>query len=447
MSEFSPFSTSLLARVRPEELKEFFSISEGWYVEYKSQPIPPKDLAKSLSSFANQYGGWLVLGVVENKVDLTAQKFSGLTHEQVANIVQTLRDSSRDCANPEIYYDHRVFDGPIAEIDLPTDKSIVVVHIPQGPEPPYVHIDARIYRRVGDSSAPKPETDQSILERLSSRAHQSRERLKHKVTRVPLTSKGEENNCYLHMTITSDPHEIGGHWFGGTFEEFSETMTRDPIPFDNLFTRAGGFVARQTSKNDPYNRVLTWEFDRHCHSFVTVPVNMLTTESSALASYDNGSSFARLVDPFPALSSRLLDLNQVFKATWAIASRHRELAGKANVYGPFYFKSYIENAWRKVPFLDMPSFLSHIRKFGLPVVQEENVLAPPGTDLKSFAVLSPYPDYFEQTADLDQEINDAVTMTMPIFGALGIPPDFLSGNGEELVAISKFRFVAPSESQ
>ena len=300
MSDYSPFSAPL-AQTTSRELKEFCSISEGWHVEYKSLPIPPKVLAKSLSSFANQYGGWLVLGVVEDKRDLTAQEFPGLTQQQVSNVVQNLRDASRDCVNPEVYYEHRVFDGPIEEIALPAGKSVVVVHVPQGPEPPYVHADARIYRRVGDSSAPKPETDQSILDRLSLRAQQSRERLEDMVTRVPMTSKGEEDNCYLHITITSDPYEISGHRFRGTFEEFSEIMQRDPIPFNNIFTRAGGFVARQTTSNDPYNRLLTWEFDRNCHSFITLPINTLSIQGETLASYNTGTSFAGLFEPIVAI--------------------------------------------------------------------------------------------------------------------------------------------------
>ena len=435
MSDYSPFSAPL-AQTTSRELKRFCSISEGWHVEYKSLPIPPKVLAKSLSSFANQYGGWLVLGVVEDKRDLTAQEFPGLTQQQVSNVVQNLRDASRDCVNPEVYYEHRVFDGPIEEIALPAGKSVVVVHVPQGPEPPYVHADARIYRRVGDSSAPKPETDQSILDRLSLRAQQFRERLEDRVTRVPMTSKGEEDNCYLHITITSDPYEISGHRFRGTFEEFSEIMQRDPIPFNNTFTRAGGFVARQTNSNDLYKRLLTWDFDRSCHSFITLPINTLSIQGETLASYNTGTSFAGLFDRFSPLSYRLLDLNLVFKATWAIAAKQRELAAKADISGPFYFKCYIENIWRKVPFLDMPSFLSHVQKFGVPVVQEEYVLAPPGTDLRSFETLAPHQDYRGQTADGRLEMDDAVRMSMHIFDALGIPRDFFLEAIGELVTLS-----------
>ena len=444
MPDYSPLSAPL-AQAASRELKEFYSTSEGWHVEYKSLPIPPKDLAKSLSSFANQYGGWLVLGVVEDKGNLTAQEFPGLTQQQVSKVVQNLRDASRDCVNPEVYYEHRVFDGPIEEIALPAGKSIVLVHVPQGPEPPYVHTDARIYRRVGDSSAPKPETDQSILDRLSLRAQQSRERLEQMVTRVPLTSKREEANCYLHITITSDPYEISGHRFRGTFEDFSEIMQRNPILFNNVFTRAGGFVARQTTSNDPYNRLLTWDFDRSCHSFITLPIKTLSTQDEILASYNTGTSFADLVDPSSPLSSRLLDLNLVFKATWAIAARQRELAAKADIVGPFYFKIYIENAWRKIPFLDMPSFLSHVQKFGIPVVQEDDVLAPPGTDLRSFGTLAPYQDYRGQTADARLEMADAVRMSVHIFDALGIPRDlFLQASGE-LITLSNFNVIAVSE--
>ena len=447
MSEFSPFKEPLV-RVAPSELKEFYSIAEGWHVEYKSQPTPPKELAKSLSSFANQYGGWLVLGVVEDAKTLTAQEFRGLSQEQVSRVVQHLRDASRDCVNPEVYYEHRIFDGPIGEINLPSGKSVVVVNVPQAPEPPYVHADARIYRRVGDSASPKPETDPSILDRLSLRAQQSRERLTRMVSRIPVTSKAEEDNCYLHVTLMSDPYEIEGHWYGGTFEDFSEIMRKDPIPFDNIYTNAAGFVARQAKNNDPYRRTLTWEFDRHGHSFISLPINTLNTQDEKLARYNIGPLFGKLIGSHPLLSSRLLDLNEVFKASWAIAVRHRELAAKADNYGPFYFKGHIENVWRRVPFLDMTSLLDHVQKFGVPVIQDDNVLVPPGTDLNSFALLSANQDYRGETAaDVSLRTRDAVRMSTPIFNALGIPLEILRDAAEELVIASGMTLSGPRHAE
>ena len=260
-------------------------------------------------------------------------------------------------------------------------------------------------------------------------------------------SKAEKDNCYLHIMITSDPYGISGHRFRGTFEDFSEIMQGDPIPFNNTFTRAGGFVGRQTINNDPYNRLFTWDFDQFCHSFITLPINMLSIQDEALASYNTGPSFAELVEPSMPLSYSLLDLNQVFKATWTIAMRHRELAAKADIYGPFYFKSHIENVWRKVPFLDMRSYVSHVEKFGVPVVQENKVFAPPGTDLRSFQTLAPSENYRGQTVDSSLEANDAVAMSMPIFEALGIPRDIFLKSSRELIDLSKFKFIAASESR
>ena len=164
-----------------------------------------------------------------------------------------------------------------------------------------------------------------------------------------------------------------------------------------------------------------------------VPINTLSTLDGTLAFYNIGPSFAEMVAPFPPLPSRLLDLNQVFKVTLAISMLHRRLASKAKVYGPFYFKSYIENAWRKIPFVDMPSYLIHVRKFGIPVVQENNILAPSGTTLGSFELLPTVHNYGSQNSASDIEMRDAVTMSMHIFDALGIPREFFLEASDELV--------------
>ena len=40
-----------------EDLEGLRQVHEGWYVEYKEEAISPRNIAKSLSAFANQYGG------------------------------------------------------------------------------------------------------------------------------------------------------------------------------------------------------------------------------------------------------------------------------------------------------------------------------------------------------------------------------------------------------
>ncbi|GAG88652.1 unnamed protein product, partial [marine sediment metagenome] len=169
MKYYNPFKNSF-AELKPSDLKELYSVSEGWYVEYKSQQISVKKLGKSISSFANQYGGWLIMGVEEDQKTLAAKSFPGIDIAEIECVYQNLRNASKDVVNPEVYYETKEFRGPIKEIGLNRDRAILIIRIPPGPEPAYIHSDGRIYRRVADSSDPKSETDRALLERLWDRA-------------------------------------------------------------------------------------------------------------------------------------------------------------------------------------------------------------------------------------------------------------------------------------
>jgi hypothetical protein len=356
---YSPFD-KLLQELEPANLESLREVAEGWYVEYKSLVIPTKLLAKSLSAFANQYGGWLFLGIQDDKRTLTAAAFPGLPSSDLPAVLQAVRNAAKDCLNPEVYYETRQFDGPIGQIGLPVGRSILVVRVPPGAETPYVHADGRIYRRVADSSDPKPDIDRSTLDRLFEKGERSRARLGTLVTKKPLISPEEKNNCYLHLSILSDPHEVRGDWYAEGFPQFAEAMKGDPLPLDNIFTRSGGFVARQTVGNNPYHRLLTWEFDRHCHSFITIPINVLSPPYlSSLVDYPTGEEFARKLESTRIQHARLLDLNILFAALAAVVMRHRTLVTHASIRGPFFVKAHLANVWRTVPFLDLPSLITH----------------------------------------------------------------------------------------
>ena len=278
-SRYTPFETDL-SNISQDDLATLKNVHEGWYVEYKSELTKPRDLAKSLSSFANQLGGWIFFGVSEDRKLHVAESFHGIPDSDVSRALESLRNASKDLINPDVFYTSRVFKGPIDSLGLRSDHSIIVVHIPQGADCPYVHNDGRIYRRIADSSHPKAETDRSRLDLLIERGKKARSRLADHVTRIPIVSKGEENQCYIHFSIISDPYETMGHWYSAGVSTFSELMRQGGIRFDNIYPKSGGYIARQIINNDPYNRILTWEFSRHCHSFITFPVPLLQSEVS-----------------------------------------------------------------------------------------------------------------------------------------------------------------------
>ena len=90
-------------------------------------------------------------------------------------------------------------------------------------------------------------------------------------------------------------------------------------------------------------------------------------------------------------------------------------------------------------------FSRTFRSSAFPSSKKEDVLAPPGTNLRSFETLAPHQDYRGQTSDAHLEVTDAARMSMHIFDALGIPRDLFVEASGELVTLSNFNFIAVTE--
>ena len=428
---YRPFADHL-DEVAPDDLARLLDVHEGWYVEYKQEVIGNRELAKSLSSFANQYGGWLFLGIRENRTTHAAGTFPGIPNEQVQLSLDSLRNAAKDLLQPSPFYNVRVFAGPIDAIDLREGSSVIVVHVPEGPNSPYVHNDGRIYTRVGDSSQPRHVTDRVTFDLLARRGREARSRLKDRVTWSPVTSRDEENQPFIHMSIFSDPYEVMGHWYDGGFAGFTEAMMGFGLPFDNIFSTHDGFIARQVGRNDRNKLVLTWHFSRNCHSFITIPIPTLPPNMAnpVWMEYSIGNSFISGLVDTDLIYCRVLDLNMIMDLIGHVMRRHRILASKANVGGPFFLKACLENVWRTIPFLDHSKYLEHIDDFGYPLVQQTDMIVPDGTDLNTF-IVAPELALPPQEGDI-APAEGPVDLAMRIFDALGIPMVVLARSIEEL---------------
>ena len=416
----------------PEDLTRLTDVHEGWYVDYKQELIGNRELAKSLSSFANQYGGWLFLGIQEDRTTHVAGSFPGIPNEQVQRSLDSLRNAAKDLLRPSPFYNVRVFQGPIDAIGLKEGSAVIVVHVPEGPDSPYVHNDGRIYMRVGDSSQPKYVTDRATFDLLARRGQEARSKLEDRVMWSPVTSQGEENQPFIHLSILSDPYEVMGHWYGGGFEGFAEAMRGIGLPFDNIFSSHNGFVARQIGRNGANRRVLTWHFSRHCHSFVTIPIPTMSLdlENPIWNEYSIGNRFVEGLVDTDLTYGRVLDLNVTIDLIGHVMRRHRILADKADIRGPFFLKACIENVWRTIPFIDHSKYLEHIKDFGYPLVQETDMVVPDGTSLDTF-VVSPEIESPPQEGDF-VSAEGPIEIAMRIFDALGIPMVVLARSIEEL---------------
>ena len=102
MSQYLPFDKPI-TDIQTPDLVVLESVSESWYVDYKSDLIGAGGMAKALSAFANTYGGWLFFGVKErSKEDPVAGQFGGLTTREVDVVQQRLRQSAAVHLNPTV---------------------------------------------------------------------------------------------------------------------------------------------------------------------------------------------------------------------------------------------------------------------------------------------------------------------------------------------------------
>ena len=125
---FNPFSKNI-DKINGEDLFVLKDISEGWYVDYKENIIKIPKIAKHMSAFANQYGGWLFFGIKESEAR-TAGRYVGVDKDEVSKLLISIREAITAHSSPEIYYKEKIIEGPCNAIGLPEDKSIVILYIP-----------------------------------------------------------------------------------------------------------------------------------------------------------------------------------------------------------------------------------------------------------------------------------------------------------------------------
>ena len=118
---------------------------ENFFFEFKADQETTSKLAKEISAFANTYGGYLFLGVNDDKT------ISGCLEWNEQRIHSTIHDS----ISPTPIFDVKKF-----EID---GKVIYIIKIEEGKNPPYVTNKGQIFERLSSGSFPIKESSRLNL--------------------------------------------------------------------------------------------------------------------------------------------------------------------------------------------------------------------------------------------------------------------------------------------
>lgn len=446
---YSPF-VKATADLEPPDLAALRIVSEGWYVEYKSELVNTRALAKGISAFANTYGGWLFIGVRErDKNNPVAGSFPGVPATDLESAVNRLRQAASEHLNPAPRFETKLLRGPCAEIGLAAETAIVVVEVPQSHMAPHVHKDGRIYRRVADGSEPKPETDRFILDQLWRRADSIREIVRTWVARDPEFSDAEANVPYVRLLMCTDPWRLRDSRLSAAFSQVRSIVTTEEnsLPFDTFYSTVDGFIARQAKGNDPNNYVLTWRIWRDLSSEVLLPLPLYapvhTLElAAALDGYLHGQRFEEILGKAGCAQPRIADLNFLLGLLVGIASKYRRLLALVDGGGRFYFKARILNTWRSLPFVDVGEILDEYERHGLPIAIDRSVTFPIGDGPESFRLV----DEIEVEAGEPGEDRNGVVQALDIFAgialALGVPVLREGGEGTDTSLVGSSEWAA-----
>ena len=150
---------------------------ETFFFEFKSDEARNQTLHKEISAFANTYGGYILLGISDDKTILGCRAWN---EQRIHNVIY-------NGVSPTPDFDIKEF--------ISDEKTIYVIKIEAGSMPPYVTTDGKIFERV--SSGSMPISDSTKLSQLYAKHSDSLKKLEQKIgiERLHLHEKSPNNFC------------------------------------------------------------------------------------------------------------------------------------------------------------------------------------------------------------------------------------------------------------
>lgn len=327
MISYNPFNSKNTLELNTSDLSVLKSVKEGWYVEYKQAISNAQTIAKSVSSFANTYGGWLFYGI-EEADDNTAGVFCGIANDGIQGQLQKIQHAISAHVNPIPHFNYKLLEGPNEELGLASDRSVICLEVPMSNLTPHLHSSGRIFRRVGESSIPQPETDRHQLDLLFSRSEKLDLAYEDWVRSDPERSQGEEGRPYLRLLLDADHCGLGAKKWSLSTSDVMDTMNDksggQQMPVEACYPSDRGVVARQHSSLYRHADFgLTWLFGPGLKAEIWLPLNACDTltESHLVPSISrcqHAGQFFKCLEAAKVNDGKVLELNQLWDVVLAI---------------------------------------------------------------------------------------------------------------------------------
>lgn len=394
--DFNPF-TKPFDEINSEDLAVLQNVPEGWYVEYKREVPNASSIAKSVTAFANTYGGWLFYGIEElSKENSVAGSYPGITLSDADAALQRVRQAVTSHAQPQPFFRTKILFGPVPSLGLQEDRCIILIQVPWGPAAPFIHKSGMIYRRVGDGSEPRPENDRYALDQLWKRSDAVTDKYRGWIEEDLETSEAEEALPFMRIFIIRD--FWGDH---PPIKKLSLSKVREllnaegsyRVPFHHIYETTNEFICRQARTYNPETISLTWKLSRDLNTELIVPLNryQIRNEAEAVHYFEGYAHFRQFLATCRKegyVNPRIIDVNMLLLLMFGVCQSLVSLSDEVGWKNQFFAKIKITGLWRTIPFFDLKEFLDDFDQHGLPQLLRDKVVVHPGKTIETFIPLS-----------------------------------------------------------
>jgi hypothetical protein len=383
MTTFNPFEKEIRElKFSDIEILRENNISEGAYIEYKSDFPSNTKIAHSIASFANMYGGWYIIGIKTDD-DNVPNDFPGFKLSKHPNPKETIRNIAVSHINP-----FPLFDSKLIKVD--DERGIFAVLIHESLEPPHITKDGRIYRRNGEGGDPVAENDRYAIDRLYDRSKRFKEIVEDFCQNKIVIPNGQSQQGWLEIYLMTYP--LGKLSIDNflrkeyiTLLDSQSTITylnkageaTGNVPFNNVATSDNSIIFRQTTPSNLKDLTLTFEFFMNGNAKVIIPFQDIDFwEPHKFYEDSEGLKLLRESLGEDGYVFRIIDGFNLFSIFLFILAKYFELLKREKWNEKLIIKYRLENCWRGILFFDSKAFTEHTEKYGVPVSQKDVIVIP-----------------------------------------------------------------------
>ena len=189
-------------------------LDEGYFVEFKNDDTTTTKLAKEICAFSNTFGGYIFLGVEDDKTITGCTKW---TEEKINNVF-------RDRISPNPSFDIKRLSK--------NGQKIYIIRIDEGVNPPYITNTGFIYERISSSS--NPINNSATINRIMEKRKDNIKKIENKIYIEPI-KENINNLCgYLDFgfsVLSRDVTKITEKLLNADFEKVSNILKETNSPY------------------------------------------------------------------------------------------------------------------------------------------------------------------------------------------------------------------------